>query len=260
MAYICLHDKERIEDFLRKDVYLHIYSLGDLDPFFWQHTTWYGNEVDEKIEAIALIYAAPSLPALLGFSNNPPVMADLLSAIRHLLPRRFSAHLSPGVASALGKDYDLESHGEFYKMALTDTSLAAHAESSGVKGLSMENLPAIQTLYAESYPGNWFDPRMLETGQYFGIMEGDNIASIAGIHVYSPQYKVAALGNITTHPSHRKKGYGGRVTARLCQSLLDEGMKIGLNVKADNSAAISCYEKLGFTIVASYEEFMVQGK
>jgi ribosomal protein S18 acetylase RimI-like enzyme len=260
MAYTCLHDKERIEGFLRKDVYLHIYSLGDLDPFFWQHTTWYGYEVDANLEAIALIYAAPSLPALLGFSNNPPVMADLLEAVCHLFPRRFYAHLSPGVASALSKDYDLESHGEFYKMALTDTSLASQADSSGVEGLGMENLRAIQTLYAESYPGNWFDPRMLETGQYFGIMDGENIASIAGIHVYSPQYKVAALGNITTHPSYRKKGYGRRVTARLCQSLLDEDIQVGLNVKADNTAAISCYEKLGFTVIATYEEFMVDKK
>ncbi|MCP4139843.1 MAG: hypothetical protein GY755_06055 [Chloroflexi bacterium] len=59
MAYICLHDKERIEGFLRKDVYLHIYSLGDLDRFFWPYTTWYGYEEDGNIEAIALVYAAP---------------------------------------------------------------------------------------------------------------------------------------------------------------------------------------------------------
>lgn len=91
-------------------------------------------------------------------------------------------------------------------------------------------------------------------------MESDRLVSIAGIHVYSPKYKVAALGNITTLPSRRGKGYGRRVTARLCRSLVDEGIDIGLNVKADNSAAISCYRGLGFETVAAYEEFLFQAK
>ena len=101
---------------------------------------------------------------------------------------------------------------------------------------------------------------MLETNQYFGIMEDNRLASIAGIHVYSPEYRVAALGNTTTLPSQRNKGYARRVTARLCQSLMDEGMDVGLNVKADNKTAVSCYERVGFKVVATYEEFMVQGK
>jgi len=37
-------------------------------------------------------------------------------------------------------------------------------------------------------------------------------------------------------------------------------MRIGLNVKADNHAAISCYKKNGFEIVASYGEFVVHAK
>jgi len=79
---------------------------------------------------------------------------------------------------------------------------------------------------------------------------------VAGIHVYSPKYKVAALGNICTHPDFRGKGWGRAVTAKLCKSLLQEIEYIGLNVKANNKTAISLYEKLGFEIVSSYFEFM----
>jgi len=49
-----------------------------------------------------------------------------------------------------------------------------------------------------------------------------------------------------------------RVTAMLCQSLCREGIRVGLNVKADNTAAIACYKKIGFKSVASFGEFMVQ--
>lgn len=260
MVYMCLHDKKEIERFFRKDVYLHIYSIGDLDNFFWPYTTWYGSKHSGNIDAIALMYVGLSLPTLLALSNEYDVMAELLTSIQHLLPNRFYAHLSPGLETVLDATHDLESHGEHYKMALIDKTLTSWKDCSGVDRLSMKDLTAIQLLYKESYPGNWFDPRMLETDQYFGIMEENRLVSIAGIHVYSPQYKVAALGNIATLPTHRSKGYGKRVTARLCQSLIDEGIDIGLNVKTDNNTAISCYKRIGFEIVASYGEFMVQKK
>jgi ribosomal protein S18 acetylase RimI-like enzyme len=78
------------------------------------------------------------------------------------------------------------------------------------------------------------------------------------VHVYSIRYKVAALGNITTHPDYRGRGYGRMVTGRVCKSLLgDEIDHIGLNVKADNAGAIRCYEKLGFEVVGSFREFNV---
>jgi predicted GNAT family acetyltransferase len=101
---------------------------------------------------------------------------------------------------------------------------------------------------------------MLETNQFFGIRKGMRLISIAGIHVYSEEYRVAALGNITTHPLHRGKGYGTLVTARLCKSLLKNVDHIGLNVKADNRIAIVCYRKLGFEIIAPYGEFILEAK
>jgi ribosomal protein S18 acetylase RimI-like enzyme len=46
----------------------------------------------------------------------------------------------------------------------------------------------------------------------------------------------------------------------LCQSLLEKVEHVGLNVKADNDAAIACYRKLGFEVVAPYGEFTVEQK
>jgi len=40
--------------------------------------------------------------------------------------------------------------------------------------------------------------------------------------------------------------------------LLEDVCHIGLNVKADNDAAISCYRRLGFETVAPYGEYMVE--
>ena len=65
---------------------------------------------------------------------------------------------------------------------------------------------------------------------------------------------VAPLGNIVTHPGYRSRGYAKSVTAQLCRSLSEHVNHIGLNVKANNAAAIALYHKLGFEITTPYYE------
>ena len=98
---ICLHDKREIERHLRKDVYLNIYSIGDLDDFFWPYTCWYASKTAGGIDAVALLYLGQSLPTLLALSQKTEAMCGLLQSIEYLLPRRFYAHLSPGLESVL---------------------------------------------------------------------------------------------------------------------------------------------------------------
>jgi RimJ/RimL family protein N-acetyltransferase len=254
-----LKDKARIETFLRKNAELHIYSLGDLDDFFWAYTTWYGCDDPAGMDVV-LIYKGQVVATVVGVSEQPATMRELLTAVIPLLPRRFYAHLSPGVEDIFERSHQVDIHGPHYKMALHDPSRVLDMDCSQVVQLTRQDVDDLARLYHESYPGNWFDARMLETGQYFGLRVDRQLVSAAGVHVYSEQYRVAAIGNIATHPAYRNRGYGGLVIARLCQSLLQTVEHIGLNVKADNDAAIACYKKLGFEIVAPYGEFTVERK
>ncbi len=256
---ICLHDRGTIESFLRRDPAVHIYDLGDLDDFFWPHTTWYGLHDGEQVQQLALLYTGTSLPVLLAFAAPPEdTMDELLGAILPYLPRRFYAHLGGSAARFLRGACRAQSHGVHLKMALRAPEKLAGGTDAGVIRLTPADRPQLEALYLASYPGNWFDPRMLETGHYFGLRQSGELVSVAGVHVYSRRYRVAALGNITTHPRFRRHGLGRAVCARLCQELRQTVDHIGLNVKADNAAAIACYEGLGFVRVAEYEEFMVE--
>jgi len=254
---VYLNDKSRIEAFLRKNVYLHIYSIGDLDDFYWPDTVWYGWKERGEIQAVALLYTASPDPTLLAISERQDVMPELVNAIFHILPERFYAHLSPSVAESVRLQCKTESHGKHYKMALMNKSLLYNIDCSQVVHLTENDLDEILGLYKESYPGNWFDARMLQTRQYFGLRLKNRLVSIAGVHVYSERYKVAALGNIVTHPDYRGRGFGKAVTTKLCQSLSGRVDSIGLNVKADNAVAIASYEKIGFKNVSTYHELMV---
>ena len=68
MHAVSLRDKGEIERFLRKNVYLHLYGVGDLDEFFWPYTTWFGSRTGEDLVAVALLYTGRALPTL--FPDN----------------------------------------------------------------------------------------------------------------------------------------------------------------------------------------------
>ncbi len=262
MKAVCLHDKDTIETFLRGNVFLNIYSLGDLDDFFWPYTTWYALTDSAGIRAIALMYTGGSLPCLHALAEDDKAVyaEDLLRCLIPILPRRFDAHLISGSESILSENYNLRPYGRQDRMALTDKSRLSNFDTSQVENLSMSHLSEIMSLFEKAYPGDFFEPRMLETKQYYGIRQSGALVSVAGVHVCSAYYRVAALGNITTHPDYRDRGYGRMVTARVCKSLLNKIDHIGLNVKADNTGAIRCYEKLGFEAIGSFGEFEVELK
>jgi hypothetical protein len=88
-------DREALRAWLMRDPEVHLYELGDLDDFFWPHTRWYALG-----DAIALVYDAPPLPALLAF-GEPVQFAPLLAELRDVLPRELYAHLSPGLYASL---------------------------------------------------------------------------------------------------------------------------------------------------------------
>jgi ribosomal protein S18 acetylase RimI-like enzyme len=259
---VFLHEKSSIAKFLTQDALLHLYELGDLDNFFWPYTTWIADQKDAEIQSIILVYTGGGLPVVLALEEkNKANLRSPLSGVaaQPLLPRRFYLHLSPGLANILAAaDYRLQPHGRYLKMALMNPALMADVDTTGVIQLGTDDQVGLKKMYAEAYPGNWFDLRMLETGCFFGICSKDEIVSAAGIHVFSVQYRAAALGNICTHPDYRGKGYGMKVTARLCQHLSAVVDKIGLNVQAENTAALKIYSRLGFEPVAEYEEYMVE--
>lgn len=205
---VSLHDRERLATFLRRDAPLHLYALGDLDDFFWPHTLWFGLEIDGALRQVVLGYMAPEhlvFHALTG--DSVAEMRPLLAGVRHLLPPRVYAHLTPGLRAVLAGAYHLVPHGDYDRMILAEPTRLAAVDVAATERLSAANLTELQALYAASYPGNWFDPRMLETGHYYGLRAAGVLVSVAGVHVYAPAQRAAALGNIVTHPAARGRSY-----------------------------------------------------
>ncbi|MEU5941035.1 GNAT family N-acetyltransferase [Micromonospora sp. NPDC047548] len=245
------HDRATLAALLRRDPVLHAYQLGDLDDFFWPYTSWF-----RRGEQVAMLYHGVAQPVLLAFAapDGQPELAALLADLAPMLPARLHAHLSPGLDAVLGRWFTVDPGGAHQRMALTDAARLAGVTPAG-EVLDDADLPALRALYAAAYPGNWFDPRMLATGQYVGIRRDGDLLAVAGVHVYSPTYRVAALGNVTTHPRARGRGLAAAAVAALCARLREHVDHVTLNVRTDNHAAVRLYERLGFTRVADFGEY-----
>jgi len=245
----------QIEAFLRRAPYLHAYELGDLDPREAPHTTWLASN---PVDAVVLVYRGLATPTILALTDDDPAaLCALLAARAHELPARFYAHLTPGVETALGPRYHARRLGHHVKMGLAGPVTAPAPADDVIVRLTPQHAAEAMQFYAASYPASYFEPVNLERGPYLAIRDDQGIAAIAGVHVYSPALRVASLGNIATRPDARGRGHARRVTAALCRLLQAEVEIIGLNVRADNAAALACYRAVGFEVCHPYDEWLV---
>ncbi len=259
MTIKTLNDKTIIEKHFSKNTDLNIYSIGDLDDFFSDYTKWYALTDGDEILQIVLLYEFPGLSTLLAITDrNYDSMIYLIEKIKDQLPEKIYCHLSKGLIKAFGHESILKDNGSHFKMSLKNPGMLIKEFNKNVRRLNHEDIEIINQLYSDSYPDNFFDERMLETEKYFGYFAEDKLTGISGIHVYSKEYRVATLGNITVHPGYRGRSICQKLTTALCIDLLETVDNIGLNVSCDNHSAINCYTKIGFEIIGEYEEYLIK--
>ena len=259
MGVVELRDRDAIAAFCRRRPAVHAYALGDLDDFFWPHTRWFGWERDGALEQVVLLYDEPDPPVLLALAEEPVAsMGELLASIGAELPASVYAHLTPGLLAALAPRLVPEAAPvDHRKLVLVDPEML-NRDGDGAVPLGPDDRDEVLAFYERAYPGTWFELRMLETRRYVGIRERGKLVCVAGVHVWSPTWRVAALGNVATLAEARGRGLATTACAQLCRMLLDDGVDtIALNVRADNAAAIRSYEKLGFAQAADYVEVLL---
>ncbi len=259
-----MEDRGALERWLRRDAALHLYELGDLDDFFFPNTEYLGLFEGDTMRALGLLYDAsdPTVLVAMGRDADHAALHALLEALRDRLPTRVYTHLAPGTRAALASAFDVGPVVPHDRMVLVDRAAIDAVDTSMACALDSADEREIFELFARAYPGNWFVPRMLETGTYFGVRRasgaaaGGPLVAVAGVHVVSRSMRVAALGNITTDPHARGQGLARVATAAVCKALAPHVDTIGLNVESTNAPAIALYRRLGFETVAVFEEAM----
>jgi GNAT superfamily N-acetyltransferase len=237
-----LSDKGRILTFLDTDRLYAAYAIGDLEPDLFAQCTWAVAERGGEIRSLGLHFRGLTVPAffLMGETDG----------IRSILQN----HLPPGRVYITCRDEHLPVIREYYRweeepvkmwrMALGGDR-RPRAAGNGIR-LTAGHAGQIRDLVALGAVSG-FDPAQIEHGVFFGIPEKDRLASMAGTHLVSPAYGVAAVGNVVTRPDRRGRGMGNAVVSAVLAELVRIGIRdIVLNARQENAPALHLYKKLGF--------------
>jgi len=244
-----LADRSELRRYLVQDKLANAYLLGllrDLDPEHFPDCNWYGTRApDGSLEGVLCVYSGLSLPAVVAIGSEVGVEA-LLEACADDLPDRFRFYIAAPHLDTLQWEYDVSKIRRIRRMGLHRSDYRSTGPPAEVRRLGHADTAAIMRLY-EFYPDNLFEPSQLETGLYFGIDDDEGrLLSIAGIHVVSDDFDVAAIGNLVTRPSARGRGFATACTNRLLDELFERVSLVALNVREDNDPAIAVYERFGF--------------
>jgi len=229
-----LTDKNEIRNRLRRDPAWSVYALGDLQLPMFAKTLWFVPDLTLVVQdygtAILFAMGPGSVREALEWVAGPvhlQVQRDALDEVA-----RHAAVSSPRL---------------MWRMTWTGDRVAS--ASAATSRLEAGDVPALQTLYADGESSgespDFFFPSMVANGVFHGIYEGPALVAAAGTHLLAREEGAAAIGNVYTRHDRRGRGLGRLVTTAVLGELASVET-IGLNVRADNDAALHLYESLGF--------------
>ena len=126
--------------------------------------------------------------------------------------------------------------------------------AADVVDLGPADVDELQDLYARDAEAAFFRPSMLRHATFAGLRRDDRLVAVAGTHVFSERFGVAAIGAVVTDPEWRRQGLAREVTRGVVRRLADRVEVIGLNCADQNVAAQRLYAELGFEPALGYEE------
>ena len=229
-----LTDKDAIRMILRRDPAWCVYAVGDLSPEMFPKTEWF----------------TPNLSMVLKDYGTSILFAMGSASVREALDAvTWPVHLQVqgDALDVITQHAQVEGAREMWRMIWTGER-ALHKDDRAIR-LGEADVPALQQLYADGETSgespDFFYPAMVTRGVFFGVYEERQLVAAAGTHLVSRDEGAAAMGNIYTRCDRRGRGFGRVVTTAVMRELANLET-VGLNVRADNGAALSLYESLGF--------------
>lgn len=251
MAAVRVETPEAVLEVYRRHRGVHVYGIADVAQL-WHASRWWraGRAVVGVLEvpgaSVPIVYAIAA--------EDDPATLDLLEELAPQLPSGFLVHGPRGVDDRLSPAYVATWRRDYLKLELSHPQRLPPSDPT-VTVLGPDDVEDLEALYGlDPIAGDFFHAGLLASGHYAGRWHDGVLVASAGVHVVDRDHGVAAIANVTTHPDHRRHGYGTAVVATLVRRLLAELDVIGLNVREANADARRFYERLGFAVVSRYVE------
>ncbi|HUG85521.1 MAG TPA: GNAT family N-acetyltransferase [Euzebya sp.] len=236
----------------RRSPHVHPYGIADVQQL-WDTSRWW-----RRGDAVVGLLRLGGGDVVYAVADTTDVARSTLGLLGHLsdiLPDHLVITGPTGLSEVLtGAGYDADWTDAYDKLHLpADVTLPP---ASGVtEVLRRRHHDEVVALIAtDPDAGDFFHAELLDTGHYVGRRLAGALVAVAGVHVVDPVNRIAAVGNVATHPAHRRKGHGRAVVVDLLHRLRDEVDVIGLNVRHRTDPARAMYRAIGFVHAVTYEE------
>jgi predicted GNAT family acetyltransferase len=188
---------------------------------------------------LARRYRAGILPLAAIETDDPQALADLASLVRPGETLIFL--MADPIVSPPG--FEVLTAAPAVQMIATNVPVTAPDET--IVPLSESDAADMLELATLTKPGP-FSLKSQALGRFWGVREGKTLVAMAGERMKQPGF--IELSGVCTHPDHRGKGYAQRLSLHVAAQITQAGDRPYLHAYASNSAAISLYEAIGFTL------------
>lgn len=239
---------DEVRAFFERDRLLAAYALADLDPESVDVAKWWVARRGRDVAAAALLVEI--LPFRPCFAMGET--AALTALFAEIGEGRLIVATPPRGRPAVEHTYRFERVDVMRRMVVDGSSFRPRATREPVR-LGPADLEDLVDLYGEA-SRTYFASDRLAREIYFGIRERGRLVSAAGTHVRSARAGIAAVGNVLTRLGHRDRGLATSVTSAVTREALASHADVVLNVRQDNAPAVRVYERLGYSMHATFIE------
>ena len=238
-----------VRAFFEHDRILAAYALADLDPENIDQSRWWIARRDGTIVAAALLVEV--LPFRPCFAMGET--ESLTELFRNgLSEARLILATPPNGRQAIEASYRFERIDVMNRMWVKAEAFQSRVNQT-VTRLGPDELDDVIDLYGSS-SRSYFTPARLAREIYFGVYSGRQLVAAAGTHVRSRGADIAAVGNVLTRIAYRNRGMATSVTSAVTEAAFQEHKDVVLNVRQDNTTAVSVYRRLGYEVHAPFVE------
>jgi ribosomal protein S18 acetylase RimI-like enzyme len=244
-------DRGLLHRFLGRDRVFAAYAIADTDDSEFERTR-FGIAFDDG-EPVAVVMEYRGISPQPVFAMGEP---DGISAILRDVVRPRVAYLGAKQAAFGGvrQHYRLDAPAPMLRMVVERDSFQP-VVGDAVR-LDQGDTGHLNRLYQLGFNA-YLPDQAVAAGIYYGVRRGTRLIAAAGTHVVSPQWGIAAVGNVYTHREYRGQGLAKVVTSAVTAELLRQCDTVVLNVRSDNPPALGVYRALGYRDHTEFEERLV---
>lgn len=188
-------------------------------------------------------------PALAAFAGLPDDPTPAAWAALHAL-------VGPGGGAVLVRTIDPPAGWHVGSRMPTHQMIAGEARPSPGAGTALGpgDVADVSALIAKTRPGPFFE-RTIELGTYLGTRANGELVAMAGERMRVRGY--TEISAVCTAPEHRGRGLAAELVDTVADLIRARGDVPILHVLAENTSAIALYEKLGFSVRATFDVTVV---